>query len=74
MHTYYARICVYMHIAKSLPDSIMLAHEETEWIQLIDYEHVPFHCRKCHEHKKLYRDCPRNKIHTDNKKSPPTDE
>ena len=42
--TTYARICVYMHIVKTLPDSISLLHDDFEWIQTIDYEHVPFHC------------------------------
>ena len=28
-YTSYAHICVYMHIAKTLPDSIILAHEDT---------------------------------------------
>jgi len=31
-YTSYTRICVYMHIAKSLPDSISLSHEDFEWI------------------------------------------
>ena len=60
-YTSYARICVYMHIVKSLPDSINLSHEDFEWIQSLDYEHVPFRCRKCHEHGHLFRDCPLNK-------------
>ena len=67
-YTSYARICVYMHIAKTLTDSIMLSHEDTEWVQLLDYEHVPFKCRKCHEHGHLYRDCPKNKISMDKTK------
>lgn len=28
----------------------------------MDYEHVPFRCRKCHEHGHLFRDFPLNKI------------
>ena len=63
-----------MHIAKSLPDSIMLAHEDIEWIQPLDYEHIPFHCRKFHEHGHLFRDYPQNKLLTENKQTPPTNE
>ena len=73
-YTSYACICVYMHIAKYLPDSIMLTHEDTEWIQPLDYEHIPFRCRKCHVHGHLYRDCPHNKIITENKQTIPVDE
>ena len=58
--TSYARICVYMHIAKALLDAINLIHEDSYWVQLLDYEHVPFRCRKCHEHGHLFRECPNN--------------
>ena len=27
----------------------------------MDYEHIPFRCRKYHEHGHLYQDCPKNK-------------
>ena len=60
-YTSYACIFVYMHIAKTLPESIILAHEDTEWTQPLEYEHIPFRCRKCHEHGHLYQDCPKNK-------------
>lgn len=62
MHRYtsYARICVYMDLKQALPDTVSLFHEDVEWIQLIDYEHVPFRCRKCHDLGHLYRDCPLN--------------
>ena len=36
-YTSYTRICVYMHIEKALLDSINLMHEESEWIQSLDY-------------------------------------
>jgi hypothetical protein len=29
-------------------------------LQTIDYEHIPFRCRKCHEHGHLFRECPLN--------------
>ena len=30
--TSYAIICVFMYIAKSLPDAIYLSHEDNDWI------------------------------------------
>lgn len=27
-------------------------------MQTLDYEFIPFRCRKCHEHGHHYRDCP----------------
>lgn len=50
-----------MDLKQALPDTVSLFHEDVEWIQLIDYEHVPFRCRKCHNLGHLYRDCPLNK-------------
>jgi hypothetical protein len=59
-YTSYARICVYMDISKALPGSVTLEYQDEEWAQTIDYEHIPFRCRKCHEHGHLFRDCPLN--------------
>jgi hypothetical protein len=59
-YTSYARICVYMDISKPLPGSITLEYQDEDWSQTIDYEHIPFRCRKCHEHGHLFRDCPLN--------------
>jgi len=61
-YTSYARIYVYMDLKQPLPDTVSFFHEDSEWVQVIDYEHVPFRCRKCHEIGHLYRDCPQNKI------------
>lgn len=41
-HATYTRICVYMNIAESLPGKVSLLHDDYEWIQTVDYEHVPF--------------------------------
>ena len=46
-YTSYARICVYMDLKQPLPDTVSFFHEDYEWTQVIDYEHVPFRCRKC---------------------------
>jgi len=56
----YAPICVFMRLDKALPDSVSLSHDDYEWIQPLDYEHVPFRCRKCHAHGHLFRDHPLN--------------
>lgn len=37
---------------------------------MVDYEHIPFRCRRCHEHGNLLRDFPLNK--EDNKEKPNT--
>lgn len=59
-YTSYAKICVQMHLTKALVDSVSLYHDDFEWNQPLDYEHIPFRCQKCHEHGHLFRDCPMN--------------
>jgi len=49
-----------MRLDKALPDSASLYHDDFEWIQPLDFEHVPFQCRKCHAHGHLFLDCPLN--------------
>ena len=56
-YTSYARICVYMDISKALPGFVTLEYQDEDWQQTLDYEHIYFRCRKCHEHGHLFRDC-----------------
>lgn len=73
-YTSYARICIYMKLGHVLPDTVSLLHDDFEWIQPLDYEHVPFYCRRCHAHDHLFRDCPLNMLpknpETGNKSNP----
>jgi peptide methionine sulfoxide reductase MsrB len=55
-----ACICVYMNIDKALPRAVILEYQDEDWSQTLDYEHISFRCRKCHEHGHLFRDCPLN--------------
>ncbi len=50
-----------MDISKELPEGIFLDFEDEEWFQTIDYEQIPFRCRKYHEYGNLFRECPLNK-------------
>jgi hypothetical protein len=36
-------------------------YRDVDSLQTLDYEHVPFQCRKCHAHGHLFRECPLNK-------------
>jgi hypothetical protein len=60
-YTSYARICIEMDVSGALPEAISLEFRDEEWIQNIDYEQIPFRCRRCHEHGHLIRECPLNK-------------
>ena len=65
----YARICVYMHIAKMLHNSISILHDEFEWIQTIYYEHVTFFGRLFHNHGHIFIYFPLNQSSKDPKSS-----
>eukprot|EP00253_Pinus_taeda_P034636 PITA_34636 len=60
-YTSFARICVEMDLSRALLDEVILEVFNEEWVQTVDYEHIPFRCCKCHEHGHIFRDCPLNK-------------
>lgn len=64
--------CVFIWTSqKPFSNAINLCYQDKEWVQTLDYEHIPFRCRWCHEHGHLFRDCPLN---AQNKKKYQTDE
>lgn len=66
-YTSFARICVEMDLSGALSDEVILEVFDEEWVQIVDYEHIPFRCRKFHEHGNLFRDCPLNKMENEGK-------
>ena len=56
-----------MDLSGALPDEVILEVFDEEWVQTVNYEHVPFKCHKCHEHGHLFRDCPLSKIENKSK-------
>lgn len=60
-YTSYTRICVYMNIAEPLSEYIEVEYHDEIWQKPIDYEHIPFRCRRCHEYRHLFRQCPQNR-------------
>lgn len=61
-YTSFARICVDMDLSGALPNEVNLEVFDEEWVQTVDYEHIPFRCHRCHEHGHLLRDCPLTKV------------
>ena len=57
-YTSYAQIYVHVNISKEFPQSIFLAHENYDWLQTFDFDHIPYHSIKFHEHGKLFKDFP----------------
>jgi hypothetical protein len=49
-----------MNISKDFPGTFNLEYQDEEWAQTIDYEHILFRCRKCHEHGHLFKEFPLN--------------
>jgi len=62
-----ARVCVYMHVAGALLDSIIVSYQNEEWTQSLDFEDIPFRCKKCHVHGHIFRYDPLNSINPTNK-------
>jgi len=56
-----------MDIFGALLDEVILEVFDEEWVQTMDYEHIPFRCRKCHEHGHLFRDYLLSKIENKSK-------
>ena len=38
----FARICVYLDVSGTIHESITLSYEDSEWLQTLDYEFIPF--------------------------------
>lgn len=48
MHSTVARILVEMDVFKVVLENISLGSPRSVWTQVLDYEGLPFRCRKCH--------------------------
>lgn len=57
MHSTYARILVGMYIFKGFLEMIKLDNFKGYWIQTLDYEGLPFRCRKCSKRGHLAAHC-----------------
>jgi len=57
-YTSCARISVEMDVSGALHEGLWLEFRDEDYFQAIDYEQIPFRCRRCHEHGHLVRDCP----------------
>jgi hypothetical protein len=60
-YTSYAIICIEMDVSGAVPNAISLEFMDKEWIQNIDYEQIPFRCKRCHEQGHLIIEFPLNK-------------
>ena len=47
-----------MDLSGALLEKVILEVFDEEWVQTVEYEHIPFRCRKCHEHGHLFREFP----------------
>jgi hypothetical protein len=46
-----------MDVSGALLEAINLEFRDEEWIQNIDYEHIPFRYKRCHEHGHIIKEC-----------------
>jgi hypothetical protein len=52
-----ARILVLLNIREGLKEFLNLTDLGRTRVQILDYEGVPFHCRRCHEYGHIVKDC-----------------
>lgn len=52
-----ARIMVLLNIREGLKEFHNLTHLGRTRIQILDYEGVPFYCKRCHEYGHIVKDC-----------------
>lgn len=55
-----ARICVEVDLEVGLPEAINIRVGSWTHLQKLDYEQLPFKCRKCHVSVHFARGCPKN--------------
>lgn len=55
-----ARICVEVDLEVGLPEAIKINVGSWTHVQKLDYEQLPFKCRKCHVYSHFARGCPTN--------------
>lgn len=60
--TSYARTYIYMNIIEPLLDILELEYQDEVWRQVLNYEHIPFRCKRCHEYMHLYKAYPLNQV------------
>ena len=53
-----ARILVSLNPSNGLAKTINLHYKDYVFEQLLDYEHLPFRCHRCHEYGHLAKECP----------------
>lgn len=56
-HTTFARILVDIDISLPLPGDVVLMVGDRPWTQLLNFEGLPFRCRKCFSTGHLASDC-----------------
>ena len=49
-----------MNIVDPILDTVELEYHDEVRQQTLDYKHIPFRCRRCHEYGHPFKECPLN--------------
>lgn len=53
-----AHILVHLDTREGLKEKITLKWRHYTWVQILDYEGIPFCCRRCHKVGHIFKECP----------------
>jgi hypothetical protein len=55
-----ACICIEFSLEKGFLEAVQITLDNRKHIQLVDYEKLPFKCKKCHEYGHFTKNYPKN--------------
>lgn len=62
LHTTFAQILVETDVSKVLPSKIFITTSKGSWVQHVDFEGVPFRCRRCFKTRHNTASCDRHRV------------